>query len=187
MFSFDSGFVQRLKQQDHNAFNEFYLKTVDVFFRYINGNYSVTQSDAQEVISDFYLKIWDVLKKIDEEQNFSVYVWTIFKNTLKDYFKKMSDIPFTQINWDDPDMDSFEDSLIDEEDFTQILESDFEMEQIEQAIHSLDWISQDVIHFKFIEEKNYDEIATLLWISNENVRQRLSRAIKKLKELLENT
>lgn len=98
MFSFDSGFVQRLKQQDHNAFNEFYLKTVDVFSRYINGNYSVTQSDAQEVISDFYLKIWDVLKKIDEDQNFSVYVWTIFKNTLKDYFKKMSDIPFTQIN-----------------------------------------------------------------------------------------
>lgn len=184
MFSFDNNFVQKLKKQDHNAFNEFYLRTVDVFSRYIDWNYTVAKSDSQEVISDFYLKIWEVLKKIDEEQNFSVYVWTIFKNTLKDHFKKMSDIPFTKMDSGDWDFENFEDTLVDETDFTNFLESDYQFEQIQQAMSQLDWLTRDVVYFKFVEEREYDEIAKLVWLSNENVRQKLSRGIKKLKEIL---
>jgi DNA-directed RNA polymerase specialized sigma24 family protein len=43
-----------------------------------------------------------------------------------------------------------------------------------------------MIYFKFIEEKSNEEIVVLTWLSNEVVRQRLSRAIKQLKKLLEN-
>jgi DNA-directed RNA polymerase specialized sigma subunit len=47
-----------------------------------------------------------------------------------------------------------------------------------------DW-SKDIIYWKFIEEKSNEEIEILLWISNDNVRQKLSRAIKQLKSRLE--
>ena len=184
MFSFDIEFVKKLKKQDHNAFNQFYLKTIDIFFRYINWNYTVSQQDCNEVIWDFYLKIWEALKKIDESQNFSVYVWTIFKNTLKDYFKKMSDIPFTNMNSEDPEAQTFEELLEDETDFTEFLESNYKFEQIQEAMMKLDWLSRDVVYFKFVEEKDYDEISKLTGLSNENVRQKLSRAIKKIKEIL---
>jgi RNA polymerase sigma factor (sigma-70 family) len=49
----------------------------------------------------------------------------------------------------------------------------------------LDDGNKDIIYRKFIEEKSYEEISFLLWTSQDNVRQKLSRAIKRLKELLE--
>jgi DNA-directed RNA polymerase specialized sigma subunit len=48
----------------------------------------------------------------------------------------------------------------------------------------LDDTSKDMIYFRFIEEKTNEEIVVLTWVSNELVRQRLSRAIKQLKKLL---
>ena len=50
----------------------------------------------------------------------------------------------------------------------------------------LDLESRELIYLKFIEEKNNTEIADILQISNDNVRQKLSRALKKLKSLLTN-
>jgi DNA-directed RNA polymerase specialized sigma subunit len=50
----------------------------------------------------------------------------------------------------------------------------------------LDDMSKDIIYFKFIEEKTNEEISLITWTSNEMIRQRLSRAIKQLKKLLEN-
>lgn len=50
----------------------------------------------------------------------------------------------------------------------------------------LDIESRELIYLKFIEEKENMEIAEILQISNENVRQKLSRSLKKLKSLLIN-
>ena len=62
----------------------------------------------------------------------------------------------------------------------------FELDKIQQAMKELDDWSKDIIYWKFIEEKSNEEIELLLWISNDNVRQKISRAIKQLKARLEN-
>ena len=71
MISFDEPFIQKLKHQDHNAFNTFYLQTVDVFFRYIEANYFLAREDAEDIISEFYVKFWDSIKKYDDKLSFS--------------------------------------------------------------------------------------------------------------------
>ncbi|MBU0626727.1 hypothetical protein KKG31_06665 [Patescibacteria group bacterium] len=53
---FDSKFISKLKAQEHNTFNEFYLRTVDIFFRYINANYSISPQDSEDIVADFYVK-----------------------------------------------------------------------------------------------------------------------------------
>jgi DNA-directed RNA polymerase specialized sigma24 family protein len=68
---FNADFITKLKQQDHIAFNEFYLKTIDTFFRYINANYSLTKQDAEDVVADFYVKRREAIKHHDEKQSFS--------------------------------------------------------------------------------------------------------------------
>ena len=75
----------------------------------------------------------------------------------------------------------FEDSLEDEEDFTEMLETEYTFEQIRSAILQLDDASKEVISLKFIEEKSYREISEMLEISQDVVRQRCSRALKALK------
>jgi len=57
--AFDIEDIKKLKAQDPNAFNNFYLETVDMFFRYIHANYSVSKQDAEDIISNFYVKFWE--------------------------------------------------------------------------------------------------------------------------------
>jgi RNA polymerase sigma factor (sigma-70 family) len=75
---------------------------------------------------------------------------------------------------------------VDDVDLTKLLENNFKFEQIQQAMKRLDDISKDIIYFRFVEEKTNEEICSITGSSNEMVRQRLSRAIKQLKKLLEN-
>jgi len=170
---FDEKFLQRLKKQDHQAFNEFYSHSVDIFFRYIKSNYFLPDQEVEDIVSHYFVKQRDAFKKLDIKKSFSAYVWTIFKNTIKDYFKKMSDLPFSQIRtaWDDDNI-SFEDKL------------EYE-ENIQAAMQELEEVSRDIIYLKYIEEKSYKEIADMLMLSQDNTRQKCSRAIKQLKTLMD--
>lgn len=176
-------FKQLLTKQDEEAFNKFYLETVDIFFRYLKANYFINDEDSQDIISDFYIKCWNWLPSFDLEQNFSWWVWSIFKNTLKDFWKKKWETSFSEIDIDKGT--SFEDTIEDDVDFTEILNNEFTFEQIRQTISELDDWYKEVISLKFIEEKSYGEISKILWISQDLVRQRCSRALKSLKVKLD--
>ncbi len=179
VIDFILAFKQLLVQQDEEAFNKFYMETVDIFFRYLKSNYFIDEDDMQDIIADFYIKCWNWFPTFDLNQNFSGWVWSVFKNTLKDFWKKKWETAFSEI-----DLDSeitFEDSLEDEEDFTQILDNEYTFEQIQQAMYDLDETSKEIISLKYIEEKSYWDIAWILWITQDLVRQRCSRALKALK------
>ena len=179
VIDFILAFKELLIKQDEEAFNKFYLDTVDIFFRYLKANYFMDEDDMQDVIADFYIKCWNWFPSFDIHQNFSGWVWQIFKNTLKDFWKKKWETAFSEI---DPENEvPFEDSLEDEEDFTQALDDEYTFEQIRSAILQLDEASKEIISLKFIEEKSYWEISWILWISQDLVRQRCSRAIRALK------
>ncbi len=181
---FDKEFIEQLVKQDQRAFNEFYLQTVDMFFRYLNSNFFLSKEDAEDIVSDFYVKRWNTVKKYNFKQSFSAFVWTVFKNLVKDSFKKQKDISFSSFDYED--WQSFEENIEDDFDVFDLLETDFQFKQIEDAMKQLDLESRELIYLKFIEEKDNMEIADILQISNDNVRQKLSRSLKKLKSLLTN-
>ena len=64
------------------------------------------------------------------------------------------------------------------------LQQDFELDQIMEAMQSLDFLSREIIFLRYIEDRSYSEIEEQLLISQDTIRQRISRALKKLKELL---
>ena len=173
---FDKEFIEQLVKQDQRAFNEFYLQTVDMFFRYLNSNFFLSKEDAEDFVSDFYVKRWNTVKKYNFKQSFSAFVWTVFKNLVKDSFKKQKDISFSSFDYED--WQSFEENIEDDFDVFELLETDFQFKQIEDAMKQLDLESRELIYLKFIEEKDNMEIADILQISNDNVRQKLSRSLK---------
>ena len=179
VIDFILAFKKLLVQQDEEAFNKFYLDTVDIFFRYLKANYFMDDDDMQDIIADFYIKCRNGFPSFDIDQNFSGWVWSIFKNTLKDFWKKKWESAFSEI---DPENEvPFEDSLEDETDYTQILDNEYTFSQIQKAMVELDETNKEIISLKFIEDKSYEEIAQILWISQDLVRQRCSRALKALK------
>ena len=182
---FEKEFIEKLVKKDQNAFNEFYLKTIDVFSRYLNTNYFLDNTEIEDILADFYVKWRDVCDKYKFEQSFSAYVWTVFKNLLKDNFKKHKDIPFTSMSSGNDEDENFEDTLQDDIDIIDFLEEEFQFKQIEQAMQELDTDNRELIYLKFIESKDNNEISEILWLSIDNVRQKIFRALKKLKSLLE--
>jgi len=183
MFDFDQTLIEKLKQQDHAAFNIFYTSTVDYFFRYLQANYYIGEEDCHDIIADFYVKRRNAATKYDGRSKFSYYVWVVFKNVIKDYFKKNTDTPFTQLQ-PNIEQESFEEWLIEEENITDLLETDFAYEHILQAMQSLNPSDKEIIFLKFIEEKNTTQIAEICWVPEPTIRKRLSRAMQNLRSLL---
>ena len=187
LIEFETAFLLLLIQQDESAFNTFYLKTVDIFFRYLKTNYFLDQEECEDIIADFYVKFRNAVKSYDIEQSFSAYTWTIFKNALKDYFKKHKELSFSQLDGDDEEGEKFEDTLIEESEVAELLQQDFELAQIKAAMQELDALSREIIFLKYIEHKSNTEIEEQLLISQEVIRQRISRAFKKLRALLKDS
>lgn len=184
VIKFEQAFLLLLIQQDAGAYNTFYLQTVDVFFRYLQSNFFLSPEDSEDIIADFYVKFRNAVTKYDINQSFSAYVRTIFRNTLKDYFKKHKELSFSQLDGDDEDGERFEDTLIEESEVAELLQQDFELAQIKAAMQELDALSREIIFLKYIEHKSNTEIEEQLLISQEVIRQRISRALKKLRSML---
>jgi RNA polymerase sigma factor, sigma-70 family len=184
VIKFEQAFLLLLIQQDARAYNTFYLQTVDVFFRYLQSNFFLSPEDSEDIIADFYVKFRNAVTKYDINQSFSAYVRTIFRNTLKDYFKKHKELSFSQLDGDDEEGERFEDTLIEESEVAELLQQDFELEQIKAAMQELDALSREIIFLKYIEHKSNTEIEEQLLISQEVIRQRISRALKKLRSML---
>ena len=183
VIDFELDFKKELINQEETAFWEFYSQTVDVFYRYLKVNYNFSESDEDDVIEDFYVKCWNAFPSLDLEQSFSGFVWMIFKNVIVDFLKKRVDLNFSDltVSTTEDDKRDFEENIEDPTQYTEILNIEFENEKILNAMKELDDKSQEIVYLKFVDEKTYQEIAEMLNISIDTVRQRCSRALKILK------
>ena len=176
MWQLDEEMVAGIIRKDPHAFAQFYEMTVQTFYRYLTSHYYLTRPQRDDLLSDYYLKLRQVVDKYDPTYKFSTFVWVVFKNLVKDYFKKTKEGILDEDEY--AERASWEPSLVD------LLEHDYQFAHIQQALQTLDVDAQEVIFLKYIEDLSYEEITALVGGSQEALRQRLSRALKKLKEVL---
>jgi DNA-directed RNA polymerase specialized sigma24 family protein len=57
--------------------------------------FNLDRSDIEDILSDFYLKIWEHIEDLPSDiEGVKKFLWTIFKNNFKDWFKKKDFIYF---------------------------------------------------------------------------------------------
>ena len=185
---FEQSFIERLIQYDDLAFAQFYEQTADQFFRYIVSHYTLSVEEAQDILSDVYLKIWNNLGKYDPKYQFWQFVWTVLKNHCKDYFKVTKSLTFSELNVrnEDGSETSTIDTLLQEDTVLDDFHKQFTHDIIQNALAQLDQESQELVHSRYVLQYSYDTLADIYGVSNENLRQKLSRIIKKLREELKN-
>ncbi len=176
MWQLDETFIASIVRKDPHAFAQFYEMTVQTFYRYLASHYYLTRAQRDDLLSDYYLKLRQVIDKYDPTYKFTTFVRVVFKNLVKDYFKKTTESPLDDEVY--AEIDSGEPALVD------ALEADYQFGQIQLALQTLDADSQEVIFLKYIEDLSYEEITALIGGTQEALRQRLSRALKKLKDVL---
>ena len=165
--------IEQIKKQDTNAFQQFYHIYVERFYRYLKSRSYLTDTQIHDIVSDTFYQLRIHLPDLSDNSKFESYIWT----TLRSQF-------YQQIKARKPDarVDEIEDTLSDNS--MDRMDNNIEMWAIQWTLEKLDETTRDIIHLRYIEELEYDEIAGITWLTNDWVRQRLSRWFKKLKTLL---
>lgn len=173
---FSPEYVRRLQRRDQQAFSELYTKMVDRLYRYIAWRYHIDRQGMYDLIADFFVKLRDRIDRVNPEQPLEPWIWTVFRNFVADYFKTKK---HTQR------MDWLEDMLQDKAlDPLQQAQHVSQLNRIYTVLDQLDDMSKEIVILRYVEDLSFDEIAKITWLQWDAVRQRASRAIKKVQELL---
>ena len=181
-----SQLFKKLKNKDSQAFEAFYQQSVDIFFRYVMANYSyLKREDVEDILSDFYMRIWKNINGVKSSATFKSWLFTVLNNWIKDFLKRKKEIYFSYLKKVDIDGGVQEVEVEgDDKEIVDILNEDFQREDIKMALSQLPEKYKIVLFLKYVEGKSNAEIAKMLNISVDNVRQRASRGVKMLKKLL---
>lgn len=83
----DQQLLELLKLDDSIAFERLFEKYASRLYRFSLHLFNGNVYDAEEVVQDVFLKIWENRAKIDTVQNFNSYVITIAKHQVYDRIK----------------------------------------------------------------------------------------------------
>lgn len=163
-----------LKQGDANAFHQLYQRFASKIFRTCKKMY-LCHEDAEEVVQEVFLKVWEKREGLDDSLSFNAYLFTIMRSSIFIRSRKQAlDLAFKQyqLNYS-----------------TQVTcntEEEMEYQELklfsEKAIASLPKGQQEVFKLKFTEHLSAEEIALRLHLSKRTVENQLYKATKRLKQ-----
>ncbi len=82
----DKSLLVRLKNGDREAFNQLFETYSPKLYFFCLKSFR-NQVDAQEIVQDTFLKIWETRRRVDENQHFNTYLIAIAKHAIYDFLK----------------------------------------------------------------------------------------------------
>jgi len=163
--------------EDMKAYNQLFELLSGGLFRF---TYSLVKSNevAEEIVSDVFIKLWQIRDRLPEIENLKVYLYTIAKNFSLNYLTKH--YKNTVISLDELDVES----VIEFNGPAEMCISADLVQQIRRIIRQLP--PQCRLIFQLVKEEGlkYKDVAAVLDISPLTVRNQLAIAIRKIGEAL---
>lgn len=172
----DSITVKNLKLGDVKAFDNLFNKYSPRLYNF-SLKYLKSAEEAEEVVQEVFLYIWDKRDGLKPDSSFNAYVFTIAYNIIKKYFiKKSRENAFKD--------DLIYSSLSEENNLDKVIDYKFLLEKVELIIDSLPDRRKDIFLKRKYDGLPVKQIADELGISPNTVENQLSTAQKQiLKEL----
>ncbi len=158
-----------------------YRELCDLFYHRLNRTaYTFIKSKeaAEEIVSDVFIKVWQIRAKLPEIENLSVYMYTVTKNLCLKYITRQYKNPVTSL-----DMMHLETSI----DFNtpeEICISSDIISKIRIALDELPPKCRLILQLVKEDGLRYKEVAEILHISELTVRNQVTIAVKKLAKAL---
>ncbi len=164
--------AQKGNQQSQIDFYRMYYKAV------FNSAYRIlwNKEDAEDIAHDVFIQIYQQKKTPDKNINMEAWLRRISINKSIDFYRKQEKINLT---------DCIEEYTHFEYINTEYLEQRYRYDSIYKAIQSLSRQYKIIANLHLIEGYDHQEIADILNITGSASRSHLSRAKKKLKQILE--
>tara|TARA_R110002050_G_C8959927_1_gene514221 strand:- start:1027 stop:1671 length:645 start_codon:yes stop_codon:yes gene_type:complete len=83
----DDLLIQKLRKGDPIAFEEIFSKYSNKLYQF-SLSYLKSEADAEEIVQDVFLKLWEKRKAIKTETSFQSYLFTITLNFIKRHFNR---------------------------------------------------------------------------------------------------
>jgi RNA polymerase sigma-70 factor (ECF subfamily) len=168
--------VTQLKGGDQASFRILYSKYAPMLFAF-SRRYLKSQEDAEEIVQEVFLRIWDKRENIDENLSFSAYVIQAAKHRIYNGFrKKLNEQAYLDflIVADAPSGNFTENEV----DYREI------KTKAEIAIKAMPPKRQEIFRLSREGGLKNKEIATKLDISIKTVENQMGQALKYLREEL---
>lgn len=158
-------------------FNSAYNQYIEKIYRFIFFKVS-SEEIAQDLCSEVFLRFWESLNSPTEIKNTRAFLYQIARNLVIDHYRKKGQVDLVSI-----DNVSLQDPTADLEKEARLFS---ELDQIQKAISNLKDDYQDIIIWYYLDEIPIREIAGMLDKSENAVRLIIHRALKSLREFLNN-
>jgi RNA polymerase sigma-70 factor, ECF subfamily len=134
------------------------------------------RDEAHDVVQDLYLKLWSIRNNLGNINSLEAFATTIIRNLCLDRLKKIKNVALYSDNYV---------KTINNEDDTTEEEVENRVDLVRRAINKLPEIQQKVFIMRDFEEKEFEQISLELELTPENARVILSRARKRIRELID--
>jgi len=164
--------LMNLKHQ-YRQFQSHYHETKHKVFSFVFYRVGQDTMLAEDLTSDIFLKAYERFESYNDDYAFTTWVYTIARNHLTDYFRKNKDVASNEIE------------ISDERSTETMLKTNLDtldsMARLRPLLAKLPSLQQECLILKYLDELETKEIAHITGESTANVRQALSRGLKKLR------
>jgi len=163
----------QIKNGDEQAFTVFYNSYKDKIYRFVYFKVS-DREKVKDLVEDTFIKIYDYIREGNEIDNFQALLYKIARNLIIDFYRtkkeeiSLADAPETVSSFD-----------LEKEVGYKVA-----VENVKKYLARIKSEYREAIHLYFFENLSLSEIADILGQSEGNVRVRIYRGIKQLKEVL---
>jgi len=168
-------------KKDTDAYAELYDLYVKRIYRFVYFKVG-SHENAEDVTSEVFLKAWQYLiggtEAATDIKSFSGLLYRIARNSIIDFYRARGNKP--EVALDENIEVSDQGKWFDE------FEKKIETEKVVEAIKKLKHEYREILTLKYVDELDNKEIEEITGKGSVAIRVTMHRALKKLKEILEN-
>ncbi|MBK6946816.1 MAG: RNA polymerase sigma factor [Haliscomenobacter sp.] len=171
--------ILRKSIEEVDYFSCLYDRYEEKLLRYIHRIARISDSEAEDILQDAFVKIWKNLYAIDPELKVSSWVFRIVHNETVSWLRRQTSYGKDR---NVPLKETF-DTAAEPNLLLEGEESQRPERRIQFLLEQLPQVSREVLALKFFEEMSYAEISDVLKIPEGTVATRINRAKKAFAEL----
>lgn len=174
----DGDLARRIKYGEKSAYQKLFERYAPKIFHF-SLSYLKNNADAEELVQDVFLKIWEKREILDGTQNIKAYIFKIAVNTIYDFIRRKniekSFNDFARVNFNKSSNTTWDTVIFEEMQAT-----------LDELISQMPEQRRRVFYLSKRKGLTNNEIAQKLNLSKRTVENQLYRAINFLKEHLKN-
>ena len=174
----DSELAQKIRNSEKAAYQELFERYAPRIYQF-SVSYLKNSPDAEELVQEVFLKIWEKRETLDQSKNIKAYIFKIAVNTIYDFIRREN----IENSFNDFARENFEK---DSNPTWHAIIFEEMMTRLTHLVSRLPEQQRNVFYLSKDEGLSNDEIAEKLNLSKRTVENHLYRAVSFLKEHFKN-